>query len=79
MYTTYHLSSAQDINSDIIDAIKANFKSKAITIIVEEDNPDDLESSTHLQSTLELRLQEDETTYLTSNESIDKLNKKYGL
>ena len=79
MYTTYHLSSAQDINSDIIDAIKANFKSKAITIIVEEDNPDDLESSTHLQSTLELRLQEDETTYLTSYESIDKLNKKYGL
>ncbi len=79
MYTTYHLSSAQDINSDIIDAIKATFKSKAITIIVEEDNPDDLESSTHLQSTLELRLQEDETTYLTSNESIDKLNKKYGL
>ncbi len=79
MYTTYHLSSAQDINSDIIDAIKATFKSKAITIIVEEDNPDNLESSTHLQSTLELRLQEDETTYLTSNESIDKLNKKYGL
>lgn len=79
MYTTYHLSSAQDINSDIIDAIKATFKSKAITIIVEEDNPDDLESSTHLQSTLELRLQEDETTYLTSYESIDKLNKKYSL
>ncbi|MBP8850902.1 MAG: hypothetical protein KBG80_10135 [Breznakibacter sp.] len=79
MYTTYHLSSAQDINSDIIDAIKATFKSKAITIIVEEDNPDNLESSTHLQSTLELRLLEDETTYLTSNESIDKLNKKYGL
>ncbi len=79
MYATYHLSSAQDINSDIIDAIKATFKSKAITIIVEEDNPDNLESSTHLQSTLELRLLEDETTYLTSNESIDKLNKKYGL
>lgn len=79
MYTTYHLSSAQDINSDIIDAIKATFKSKAITIIVEEDNPDNLVISTHLQSTLELRLLEDETTYLTSNESIDKLNKKYGL
>lgn len=37
MYTTYHLDSAQDINSDILDAIKANFKSKPIVITVEEE------------------------------------------
>jgi hypothetical protein len=37
MYTTYHLASAQDINIDIIEAIKANFKSKPITITVEEE------------------------------------------
>jgi hypothetical protein len=37
MYTTYHSTSAQDLNSDILDAIKATFKSKPITIIVEED------------------------------------------
>ena len=28
MYTTYHLTSAQEVNSDILDAIKATFKSK---------------------------------------------------
>lgn len=37
MYTTFHLSSAEDVNTDLLDAIKAAFKSKAITIIVEED------------------------------------------
>ncbi len=37
MYATYHLSSAQEVNSDILDAIKATFKSKPITIIVRED------------------------------------------
>jgi hypothetical protein len=36
MYTTYHLTSAQDLNLDIL-AIKATFKPKPITIIVEED------------------------------------------
>jgi hypothetical protein len=37
MYTTYHLSSAQDINIDILEAIKIAFKSKPITITIEED------------------------------------------
>jgi hypothetical protein len=37
MYTTYHLASAQDITIDILEAIKANFKSKPITITVEEE------------------------------------------
>jgi hypothetical protein len=37
MYTTYHLSSAQEITIDLLDAIKANFKSKAIVITVEEE------------------------------------------
>ena len=45
MYTTYHLTSAQEVNSDILDAIKATFKSKAITIIIEEDG-DDFELTT---------------------------------
>ena len=40
MYTTYHLTSAQDLNTDILDAIKTTFKSKPITIIVEEDESD---------------------------------------
>ncbi|MBW6482780.1 MAG: hypothetical protein K0B10_06945 [Vicingaceae bacterium] len=78
MYTTYHLTSAQEISSDILDAIKATFKSKPITIIVEEDI-EDFELTTEMKIVLDERLQEDEKTYLTSDDSIKQLNKKYGL
>lgn len=78
MQTTYHLKSAQDINSDLLDAIKTKFKSKPITIIVEED-ADDYELTEELKDVLKDRLQEDKTNYLTAKESIDQLNKKYGL
>jgi hypothetical protein len=78
MYTTYHLTSAQEINSDIIDAIKATFKSKPITIIVEEDE-EDFELTTDMKNVLDERLHEDKTTLLTADESISQLNKKYGL
>ena len=37
MYTTYHLSSAQDVTPDILEAIKIAFKSKPIVITVEEE------------------------------------------
>lgn len=37
MNTTYHLSSAQEISTDIIDSIKAAYKSRPITITIEED------------------------------------------
>jgi hypothetical protein len=59
MYTTYHLTSAQDINSDILDAIKAAFKSRPITIIVEEDE-DNLEITSETKAILDERLLEDE-------------------
>ena len=78
MYTTYHLTSAQDINSDILDAIKSTFKSRPITIIVEEDE-DNFEISSETKAVLDERLLEDENTYLTSEESIQQLNKKYGV
>lgn len=78
MYTTYHLTSAQDVNTDILDAIKATFKSKPITIIVEEDDSD-FELTTDLKAVLDERLQEDEEMYLSAEESINQLNKKYGL
>lgn len=38
MQTTYYLSSAQEINADILEAIKIAFKSKAITITIEEQS-----------------------------------------
>ncbi len=78
MYTTYHLKSAQEVSTDILDAIKATFKSKPITIIVEEDDSD-FELTTDMKIVLDERLQEDENTYLTGEESVNQLNKKYGL
>jgi hypothetical protein len=78
MYTTYHLTSAQEVNSDILDAIKATFKSRPITIIVQEDE-EDFELTTEMKTVLDERLNEDEKTYLTGENSIKQLNKKYGL
>jgi len=46
MFTTYHLSSAQEVTTDILDAIKATFKSKPITITVEEE----LDTTAYLMS-----------------------------
>ena len=46
MYTTYHLESAQDITDDLIEAIKANFKSKPIVITVAEE----LDATAYLMS-----------------------------
>jgi hypothetical protein len=78
MYTTYHLASAQEVSTDILDAIKATFKSKPITIIEEEDDSD-YELTSDMKAVLDERLQEDESTYLSAEESINHLNKKYGL
>lgn len=78
MYTTYHLTSAQEVNTDILDAIKATFKSRPITIIVEEDDSD-FDLTADMKTVLDERLQEDESTYLTSEESISQLIKKYGV
>ncbi|HEY5462921.1 MAG TPA: hypothetical protein VIJ95_06670 [Hanamia sp.] len=78
MYTTYHLSSAEEINSDFLDAVKAIFKSKPITIIVGEDEGD-YELSAEMKAVLDERLQEDEQTYLSAETSTNQIRKKYGL
>ena len=78
MYTTFHLTSAQDINADILDAIKATYKSRPITIIVEEDE-EHIELSSNIKSVLEERMNEDEETYLSGKDSIKQLIEKYGL
>ncbi|MBX3255560.1 MAG: hypothetical protein KF862_15605 [Chitinophagaceae bacterium] len=78
MYTTYHLASAQEVSTDILDAIKATFKSKPITIIVEEDDSD-FELTADMRTVLDERLQEDESTYISAEVSVNRLNKKYGL
>jgi len=78
MYTTYHLTSAQEINSDFLDAVKAIYKSKPITIIVEEDEGD-LEISAEMKAVLDNRLAEDEQTYLSADTSVKQLREKYGI
>ncbi|HPR31235.1 MAG TPA: hypothetical protein PLK12_04030 [Prolixibacteraceae bacterium] len=75
MHTTFHLNSAQDISSDLLDAIKAAYKTKPITIIVEEEE----EITQEMKSILDSRLQEDESTYISSSRSIEMLKKNYGL
>nr|WP_315155791.1 hypothetical protein [uncultured Flavobacterium sp.] len=54
MYTTYHLDSAQDFTPDILEAIKIAFKSKPITITIEEDTS--FVCSTETKSLLDVRL-----------------------
>jgi len=78
MQTTYHFLSAQDLSTEILDTIKATFKSKPITIIVKE-NEDDIKLSNEMKALLDDRLKEDEATYYTLNESNDRLKDKYGL
>jgi D-Tyr-tRNAtyr deacylase len=78
MYTTYHLSSAQEVNSDILDAIKLAFKSRPITITIEEEDQD-FEISQELKNLLDERLLEDESDYMSADESIKQLKEKFGL
>ena len=77
MYTTYHLPSAQEINSDFLDSIKATFKSKPITIIVEEDFEGEL--SAEEKRILDERKNDSEEEYITAEESIKLLKSEYGL
>ncbi len=78
MSKIYHLNSAQEVSADILESIKATFKSKPITIIVEEDTGN-YELTEEMKAVLDQRLDEDETAYLSSEESISQLNKKYGI
>lgn len=78
MQLTYQFASADDLNSDTLDAIKKAFKSKAITLMVQTDEPDEALSD-DLKSVLDERLAEDVATYLGSEESISLLRKKYAI
>lgn len=78
MHTTYHLNSAQELTTDILEAIKLAYQSKPIVITIEEDQVEmGLEDT--IEHVLAERMQEDEGTYLTAEESLKKLQKRYGL
>jgi riboflavin synthase len=76
MYTTYHLNSEEEVNTDLLDSIKATFKSRPITIFVEED---EMELTDEMKKILDERLKENEKDYVSLEESIRQLNQKYGL
>lgn len=66
------------MNNDIIDSIKAAFKSKPIKIVITEDDPaEQLEES--LTSLLEERMQDDDSEFLSAKQSLTHLSLKYGL
>jgi hypothetical protein len=72
MHTTYYLDSAQDVSTDLLDSIKATFKSKSITITVEESDYDP-EPTDEMKAILDERLMEDESNYISGEESIAQL------
>ena len=78
MQTTYHLDSAQEVGADLLDSIRATFKSKSIIITVREDD-DYPELTDEMKAILDERLAEDESNYITGEESIAQLKEKYGL
>lgn len=78
MLTTYYLDSAQEVSTDLLDSIKATFKSKSIIITVEEADCDD-ELTDEMKAILDERLAEDESIYLSRKELFDGLNEEYGL
>ena len=78
MSTTYHLSSAEELTMDIVDAIKATFKSKPITIIIEEDEAD-FELTDEMKLKLDERLHDKKPSYISDEEAIQRLEGKYGL
>ncbi|NEN22428.1 hypothetical protein G3O08_02790 [Cryomorpha ignava] len=44
-----------------------------------EESDGDLELTTEMKTILDARLQEDESTHLSADESLKELNKKYGI
>jgi hypothetical protein len=78
MYTTYHFNSATELNADILEAIKLTFKSKPITLIIEEqENYEDLTNEEKLL--LDERLLEDENSFIPINKVMDDLKTKYNV
>ncbi|HUI32946.1 MAG TPA: hypothetical protein VLY84_04950 [Dysgonamonadaceae bacterium] len=78
MYTTYHLDSAQDVTTDLLDSIKATFKSKPIIITVEE-NDGTSELTDEMKEILDERLLEDESTDMSAEGFFNELKERYGL
>ena len=78
MHTTYYLESAQEVSTDLLDSIKATFKSKSITITVEEVDCDD-ELTDEMKAILDECLMEDESTDMSGEDFLNELREKHGI
>jgi hypothetical protein len=75
MCKKYHLSSAKELNSDLLNSIKAANKSKPIKIEVEESNDInfEFELTDEQKAILDERCLEDESNYFTSTQLVQEL------
>lgn len=81
MCKKYHLSSAKELNSDLLNSIKAANKSKPIKIKVEESNDInfEFELTDEQKAILNERCLKNESSYMTGSQSIQELKNKYGI
>lgn len=79
MHTTYHFDSAEDINQDMIDSIKATFKSSPIHITVVKEERIAHELTDEQKAILDERLLEDKANYIPSKELFKSIAEKYGI
>jgi hypothetical protein len=78
MYTTYHFNSATELNADILEAIKLTYKSKPITLIIEEQE-DNYELTDEEKQILDERLLEDENSFIPVSKVMEDLKAKYNV
>jgi hypothetical protein len=79
MQTIFKFSSAEDIDLNFINSIKAAFKSKSIKITIEEDEENEYDLSNEMKDELDMRLAEGRGAYITAQDSLNKLKSKYGI
>jgi RNA binding exosome subunit len=79
MYTTYHFNSAEEINQDIIDSIRATYKTRPINITVVEEDRVEYLLSDEQKAILDERLLEDTSDYIPAEVLLKNLRERYGL
>ena len=72
----YHLESADYIPKNIVDSIKAAFRSKAITIIAEGTNVA-CEHTDEMKSVLAQRIEQPKEDYISAATSLEQLRVKH--
>lgn len=73
---TYYFESANDIPENIIDSIKAAFRSKAVTIVVEETDVA-FELTDEMKSVFDQRTAEPKVDYISATDSLKQFRYKY--